>query len=219
MRLHLVIILGLSLSPVGLEPAVAHRFEHPRQLRIGLDADRILVSMVFDLDPGEPSRTARQLFDRNTDGQIDEDERALLERWMERTALRFFEVSATGPDAAPKVFTFETLRREGHKSDRPSSATETLGLSLLLSAPLPEATSELWLQVKDQEPDQRKHVPLLLDLAPGWALRASSQGEWHPATRQLRRVSLSAGRPLCLHISRGPLPPAAPSSSFSWCLP
>lgn len=182
-----------------------HRFEHPRQIRLGMKRDRVVVSMIYDLNPGEPSRTARQLFDRNTDGVIDEGERALLESWMERTALRFFSVSLSRPDGASEQIGFETLRREGHRTTLPSSATETVGLSLLLSAPLPSGPGPFELRVEDYEADQRTHVPLVLDLEPGLSLDFSSQGEWHPATRQLQRVELSKDRPLRLRfsVSRG----------------
>lgn len=208
---------ALTLSLAGA--ALAHRFEHPRQLRVGLDEQRLVVSMVYDLDPGEPSRTARQLFDRNTDGELDEAERALLEAWMERTALRAFQVHAGLREDAMTRLAFETVRRDGHRTTLPSQATETLGLSLLLHAPLPADAETLRLELRDEEPDRRKHVPLILDVGPGWALRFASQGEWHPGARQLHRVALSKEHPLVLHLVRGALPAPPPSPGFSWCLP
>lgn len=219
MRWFSLVVLAACLALGPGRPVSAHRFEHPRQLRVGLDEGRLVVSMVFDLDPGEPSRTARQLFDRDADGRVDETERALLEAWMERTALRAFRVRAGARAGELARLELETVRRDGHRTGLPSHATETLGLSLLLAAPLPEAPGELWLELEDEEPDRRKHVPLLLDLAPAWSLRFASQGEWHPAPRQLHRVALSAEHPLVLRVGRGPLPPAAPSPGFSWCLP
>jgi hypothetical protein len=186
--------------------AEAHRFEHPRQLRVGITKERIVVSMIYDLDPGERSRTARQLFDRNTDGQVEPDEQKLLEAWMERTALRFFSISlaVSGGEAAP--LPLETVRREGHRTELPSRASESLGSSLLLSAPLPPEASGWILEIKDQDVDASKHVPLVLDLAPGVSLRYASQGEWHPTARQLHRVALGKEQHLRLELGLVALP-------------
>lgn len=186
------LVLGLLLFAV---PALAHRFVHPKSLRVGVRSDRVLLSITYDVSPGREARQTRAVFDRNSDGRLDEKEQRALLRYLEQLATRWLEVSVDGAR--------QTLKRtsvQGHQLDLPADAHQTLGASMLLTAPLPRGS--LKLRIKDRDKDKKSHVPTVVDLAPQWQVQMSSQGELHPKARRLRRIRLAPGRALVLHLQR-----------------
>lgn len=180
--------------------ALAHRFAHPKSLRLGVRDGRLLLAISFDVNPGRDALRTRALFDRDSDGRLEEAEQAKLRATLENQA-RLWLKTRLGTDPV------DWRRREatGHRLDRPVSDDGTLGLSLLYEAPI-GARDEISLTIEDKDRDASKHVPLTVDVGPGWRIERASQGEWHRAPRQLSRVALAKGRPLVLVLSRVPAP-------------
>ncbi len=186
------LLLGMLIFAL---PAHAHRFVHPKSLRVGVHADRLLLSITYDVSPGREARQTRAVFDRDSDGQLDAQEQRKLLHYLEQLATRWLEVSIDGRPQALK-----RTNVQGHQLNLPSSAHQTLGASMLLSAPLPPGS--LKLTIKDRDKDKKSHVPAVVDLAPQWQVWMSSQGELHPSARRLRRIRLAPGRALVLHLRR-----------------
>lgn len=197
------LLAGLWLASAG-GAAEAHVFEHPKILRVGLQADRLLVSVTYDLNPGRQSLEARGLFDRNQDGTLDPEEQAKLAKFLEDSAMLFLKVKIGG-----QAIRLERLEASPHQLDRPSGSSESLGINLLYSAPLPADGVEL--ELEDRDRDKQKHVPVVVDLAPTWRVTLASQGELSNATHQIQRVMLAAGAPLRLQVERRAHRPPAPN--------
>ncbi|MBK6684564.1 MAG: hypothetical protein IPG45_08820 [Deltaproteobacteria bacterium] len=197
------ILAGAWLGTWG-NLAEAHVFEHPKILRVGLQPDRLLVSVTYDLNPGRQSLEARGLFDRNQDGTLDPEEQVKLAKFLEDSAMLFLKVKIGG-----QAVRLERLEASPHQLDRPSGSSESLGISLLYAAPLPPEGGVL--ELEDRDRDKQKHVPVVVDLAPTWRVALASQGELSNATHQIQRVMLSAGSPLRLQVERRENSPPAPN--------
>lgn len=157
-------------------------------------AGGVVLSLTYDVDPGEPSRTLRGLFDRDGSGQLEPPEQAMLLRYLEDTARLWLVLTAAG-----QPVTWRVRSREGTRLDLPAAATSAVGLSMVLTASVATG-AELHLRLADRDRDGRKHVPTVVDVAPGFRLRYASRGEWHPALRQLHQVRLAPGAELELWL-------------------
>jgi hypothetical protein len=174
--------------------AISHQLEHPKSLRLGIRADAVVLSVTYDVDPGEPSRLLRGLFDRDASGQLEPAEQAMVTRYLEDTARLWLVLEADG-----RPLTWQTRSREGARLDQPAASTGSVGLSLVLTASVAMG-AELRLRLADRDRDTRKHVPAVVDVAPGLRLRYASRGEWHTTLRQLHQVRLSPGVDLQLWL-------------------
>lgn len=197
------ILAAAGLSLMG-PPAQAHVFEHPKILRVGLQPDRLLVSVTYDLNPGRQSLEARGLFDRNQDGALDPEEQVKLAKFLEDSAMLFLKVKVGG-----QALRLERVEASPRQLDRPSGSSESLGISLLYAAPLPK--DAVVLELEDRDRDRQKHVPVVVDLAPTWRVALASQGELSNTTHQIQRVMLAAGAPLRLEVERRVDHPPAPN--------
>jgi hypothetical protein len=176
--------------------ASAHQFQHPKMLRLGVRADAILLSLTYDLNPGEDARMARSLFDRDGNGELDAGEREKLERYLEDTARLFLQVAIDG-----KEVTLERVELVASRLDLPRASSETLGIAAVYRAALPPG-DRVSIRVADRDKDRARHVPLVVDLAPGWDVELATQGELHPKSRQLQRILLSEDHPFELRLVR-----------------
>ena len=174
--------------------ALGHQLEHPKTLRLGVRDGVVVLSLTYDVDPGEPSRTLRGLFDRDASGQLEPPEQAMIMRYLEDTARLWLVVETGGQPVA-----WHTRSREGARLDQPAAATGSVGLALVLTASVVVGT-ELRLRLADRDRDGRKHVPAVVDVGPGLRLRYASRGEWNATLRQLHQVRLSPGVDLWLWL-------------------
>lgn len=190
--------VAVAVAAAGLA-AEAHQFAHPKVLRLGVRADRLLLQVTFDLDPGAPSRTVREVFDRDADGRLDGGEQAKAERFLVESAMLFLKLDVGGAPA-----TLTPLEVIPSNLDRPVGATETVGIAAVFEAPLPRPApgGRVRLVLSDRDKDRAKHVPLVVDLAAGWSVAFASQGELHPGPRRIERVLLAEGAPLVLDLER-----------------
>jgi len=191
------VALAASLSSPA---AIAHNFEHPKIVEIGLHKNELALSIKYDLNPGNEARLVRALFDRNTDGHLDGTEQAKLVRYLERTAMLFIDLQIQSAQA-------KLIRQSGsaHRVALPVEATQTMGVSVLYIAPLPKvAPGELLtIQIKDRDKDPAKHVPVTLGYSEGWEVAFASQGELHPAPRQIHRIKLDKHGTFELRVRHG----------------
>jgi len=161
---------------------LGHQLEHPKLLRVGVQADRLLVSVTYDLAPGQASQQARALFDRDGDGALNLEEQEKLATYLEKTALLWLRIEL---DDAP--LPLMRIERSSSRLDLPVEATQTLGIALLLQAPLPQRP-ELRLRIHDRDREADRHVPLSVDLSETWRVRFASEGEL--SGRHLGRIGL-----------------------------
>lgn len=175
----------------------AHQFEHPKILRVGVQDGIVLLAITYDLNPGRESARARALFDRDTNGTLDEAERAKLEQYLVKTATLWLELDVQGTRVSTNTATVSRTR-----FDRPAGDTSSIGVSALLRVPAPG--EKLEIRVADRVKDKRKHVPVVVDLAGPYRVRLSTQGELDPDARQIRGIRLEHGRDLRLHLRREP---------------
>lgn len=186
--------LALTAGLLAAPTLEAHRFEHPKVLRLGIQGRRLLLAITYDVNPGQEALRTRGLFDRDVDGALDASERARLMDALEKTCWLWLKAEVDGA-----AVTWTRRERSGHRLDRAATDDTGLGLSLVYEAPLP-AAGALTVQLSDRDRDAEKHVPLQVDLARAWRVVQASQGEWHPKGRQLSRVVLNAQRPLTLRL-------------------
>lgn len=177
--------------------AEAHKFLDPKHLRLGLDEDRLLVSVTYDLEAGDDAKLLRSLFDRDADRRLDDREREKLLDYLEQTALLWLVIEVNGQKQK-----LERLERRGVRLDLPADAAQNLGLAALYAVPLPEKAARLELHVTDRDKDAAKDVPVIVDLGDGDRVAFSSQGELHPRLRQIHRIRLQPGMDLRLEIER-----------------
>lgn len=177
-----------------MTPAFAHTYEHPKILRLGIQANRVLLAVTYDVNPGQDALRTRGLFDRDSDGALSAPEQARLLDALEKTCWLWLQVRV-----GEKKLTWTRRERVGHRLDRAATDDSGLGLALLYEAALPPRGAMI-LTVEDRDRDRAKHVPLQMDLDPAWRLTQAEQGEWFAQARQLSRVTLSADRPLTLHL-------------------
>jgi hypothetical protein len=176
--------------------AVGHQYEHPKVLRLGVLADRVLFNVSYDVNPGEDARLHRSLFDRDGSGVLDEGEKKKLEQYLIDTALLFFKLSIDGKKIVP-----ERVETKGVRLDAAVGSTEALGVAFVLSAPLP-AGPIFTLELADRDKDRARHVPLVVDLSAGYEVLLSVPGELFPEARQIHRIMLKEGEPLFLKLAR-----------------
>ena len=186
----LSVLLVLAAAPVA-----AHRFEHPKTIQARVQGEALEIVMLYDLDPGRDSQMARALFDRDDDGALSDGEQAALVRYLEQTALLFFELEIDG-----HTVTATRGARVPHRADRPVASSKSLGLRLHLHAPV--AGAAVRIRLRDRDKDRARHVPVQLDLGPGWVLAFASQGEWVPSLHRLQGARLASGRDLQLTLRR-----------------
>lgn len=188
-------LLAALLLLAAPQVAGAHRFEHPKSLRLGVKGDRLVLAIAYDVNPGRDAARARALFDRDADGALDPKEQALLLDGLEQRARHFLEVELDGA-----AVDWKAEARTGHRLDRPAADDTTLGAALVYSAALPGGAAHR-VTIRDRDRDAARHVPLVVDLAEGWRIIRASQGEWHPEVRRLRGAILRRDRPLELVIA------------------
>ena len=176
---------------------LGHRFEHPKILRLGIQDGRIVLAVTYDVNPGREASRTRALFDRDTNGVLDEPERATLERYLVKTASMWLRLEVGG-----EVISTDTATVARRRFDRPSADSSTLGISMLVTAPAPGAS--LSVALVDRDRDKRKHVPVTVDVVGPYRVRLSSQGEWDPKARQIRGIRLEDGLGLELRLTRQP---------------
>lgn len=193
------VTLGVLALLLLAGPAGAHTFEHPKTLRLGVREDRMFLAVNFDVNPGQEALRTRALFDRDADGALSPDEQTVLVAALERMAWLWLKTTVDGAKVA------WTLREKApSRVDRPADDDQTLGVALLYEVKIPKEGFELTLE--DRERDAGKHVPLEVDLGPGWSVALASQGELHPEARQVRGVQLGVGRSVILRLRRNKSP-------------
>ncbi len=176
--------------------AESHQFEHPKILRVGVQRDKLIVSVTYDVNPGDESRSVRSLFDRDANGKLDDDEQKAIARFLEETAMLWLQISIDGaPVKLDKVSTVP------NRLNAPRESSDSLGIAILYEAALP-AKDALTIAIADRDKDRGKHVPLTVDLAPDWEVVLASQGELFPKVRQIQRIGLRADVPLELRLRR-----------------
>jgi hypothetical protein len=192
-------IFGLVVLLVfgGVTVALAHRFEHPKVLRIGVQAERLVIAWNFDVNPGPDALRTRGLFDRDADGRLDDGERKKLEKYLLDTTLLFLRIRIDGA-----AVDLTGARVEAHRMDRPAADDSTLGISALVTVPRPAGAFEL--VVEDRDKDATKHVPVVVDLAVAEPVALASQGELDPAARRIHGIRLERGRPFVLRLGAQP---------------
>lgn len=176
--------------------AFAHQLSHPKTLRIGLMADRLAVSVVFDISPGGDAQQARRLFDANGDKVLDAQERARLVVFLEQTATLFLVVRVEG-----RPIPLRTVESVSHRADLPTDATEMLGVSMLLVGDLP-STPTLRLEIEDRNADASKDVPVVVDVALDLEVLLAAPGELWRKSREIQRIQLDSTRKLRLTVRR-----------------
>jgi hypothetical protein len=185
----------LLAALLSVKPAWAHRFAHPKLLRLGIAKEQIVLSLTFDVNPGEESRFLRRLFDKDSNGKLDEAEQAALLRYLEETATLFLKLRIGGK-AVPLV----AAERNGSRLGLPRESSDTLGVALLFRAAIPASPELLELEVEDRMADAKTDVPLVVDLDPAAVVAFASQGELHPREHQLQRVRLAQDWPFVLRV-------------------
>jgi hypothetical protein len=192
---------GVSVATVaaiaGRAPiAEAHQFEHPKILRVGVQRDKLVVSVTYDVNPGDESRSVRSLFDRDANGKLDDEEQKAIARFLEETAMLWLQISI---DGAPVKL--EKVSASPNRLNAPRESSDSLGIAILFQAALP-AKDALAIAIVDRDKDRQKHVPLTVDLAADWEVMFASQGELYPKARQIQRIGLRAEVPLELRLRR-----------------
>jgi len=186
--------LALALALAFGNPAEAHKFDHPKSIRLGITPGAVAVAVTYDVDPGDPSRQLRGLFDRDGDLQLGMEEQARLTKYLEDTATLWLKVEVDGLPV-----TLARRAREVTALELPVGSSKTLGISLVYTA----SVSAGRLRLRDRDKDARTHVPVVVDLAPGLRLRSANQGEWHPRLRQVHRVMVGPELPLEIDVRPG----------------
>jgi hypothetical protein len=183
-------VLGLLLL------LVAHQFTHPKVLRVGVKADRLLIAVNYDVNPGQDALQLRALFDRDADGKLSQEEQDKLTSYLEQMSMLYFELRIDGEKVKPARISTTPFR-----IDLPATASDALGVALLFSAPLP-ASDRIEVVLSDQSKSRDVHVPVVVDLTEGWEVAFASQGELHLRPFAIHRVRLDRGRPLILRLRR-----------------
>ncbi|MBI2375005.1 MAG: hypothetical protein HYV07_13495 [Deltaproteobacteria bacterium] len=178
-------------------PAHAHFLSHPKTIRLGVSEDRIAIEVAFDLSPGDEARQARRLFDADADGELSPGETARLLAFLEQTARLFLAVRVDG-----RLVTLEKQESVAHRIDLPTDATDMLGLSLVLKAPIRIGSTPVRIELVDRNADASKDVPVLVDLGPGIRVVLAAPGELLRRVRQLQRISLDDKRGLVLVLRK-----------------
>lgn len=190
-------VFFLFLAMTSSSAAWAHRFEHPKVIRLGLRADRIVLAVTLDVNPGGEALRTRGLFDRDADGRLDDEEQARLAAYLVKTATLWLKVTI---DGAPLDLT--RAKVTWHRLDQPADDTTTLGIAMLVEAE--RATGPLSIVLEDRDKDREAHVPVVVDLAPQDRVRLASQGEWDSTARRIDGVRLAKDRPLVLQLAGRP---------------
>lgn len=200
-RRSLALALVLCSASVSAVPAraEAHRFAHPKNVRLGVQHDRVLLSITYDASPGDESRLLRALYDRDANGMLDEDEQQKLATYLEQNAILWIKLRIDG-ELAKMV----RLEATSHRLTLPSNATESIGISLLYLAPLvaPIGESVMEVVLEDRDKDAASYVPTIVDLDDGFDVMFANQGELHPRTNQIQRIKLKNGAQLALRLRR-----------------
>jgi hypothetical protein len=186
------VVLGLLLL------LVAHQFTHPKVIRMGVKEDQLLIAVNYDVNPGQDAVQLRSLFDRDADGSMSKEEQDKLTVYLEQMAMLYFELTIDGQKVKPSKISTMPFR-----IDAPATSSDTLGVALLYSAPLPK-NDTIELSIADQTKSRETHVPLVVDLTDGWEVLFANQGEVHPTPFALHRVRLDRERPLSLRLRRAP---------------
>jgi hypothetical protein len=189
----------------GVQPSVilalltlltAHRFEHPKSIRLGLERDRILIAVNYDVNPGADATQLRSLFDRDSDGALSRGEQDKLTAYLEQMAMLSFRIRLDGREAPPR-----RLAATPHRIGLPVSAADTLGIALLYEVAL--SSKAVTIEIEDRERDRAKHVPVVVDVDAEWEVHLSSQGELTGSgPRHIGRIGLAKDRPLLMKLSR-----------------
>lgn len=188
-------------------PARAHHFDDPKRLRVRLDPARVELTVTYDVDPGAPALALRRTFDRDRDGALGPEERAVALDYLTRTALLFTQVEIDG--AALLVegrtgTTAVTVDREARGLEQPTDASTSIGVLVVVRASI--ATPPRAVTIRDRGPRPDRGVPTTVELRDLPAPRRASQGEWSPRTRILAGVALTDADPLVLVLAAGPPP-------------
>jgi hypothetical protein len=161
---------------------------------VGVTSHRIVLSVTYDVNPGDDARQLRSLFDKDSNGTLDPPERELLLRYLEQTATLFLKVELGG---AP--VNLVPTERIGYRLELPRDSTETLGISLVYL--LDETAKDpIALRIDDRNADAKIDVPVVVDLEPGLRVAFANQGELHPREGQIHRVRLHRDLPLILRV-------------------
>lgn len=177
--------------------ARAHKFLDPKHLRLGIERDRIVLGVTYDVDAGGDAKLLRGLFDRDSNGALDAAEQQKILDFLEETSFLWLSITVDGRKLSLKL-----LERSGLRLDLPAGSTQNLGLSAVYEARLSTAAAALEIVVADRDKDAAKRVPLIVDLMPGDEVAFASQGEWHPKLRQIHRIALGADAPFVLKVRR-----------------
>jgi hypothetical protein len=186
--------------------ARAHHFDDPKRLRVRLDPTRVELTVTYDVDPGAPALALRRTFDRDRDGALGPEERAVALDYLARTALLFTRLEVDGvlllaEGRGPSALTID---REARGLEQPTDATTSLGVLVVVRAALlapPRAVT-----IGDRGPRPDRGVPTTVELRGLPAPRLASQGEWSPRTMTLAGIALADADPLVLVLPAGPPP-------------
>lgn len=189
------LMLSLASLTAPFE-AQAHQFQHPKILRLGVKRDRLILSLSYDINPGEDSKRMRSLFDRDANGALDDAEQQRLARYLEETATLWMKMTIDGEAAK-----LERVQVVPNRLVAPGESTDSLGIAILYEIPLPKSAT-VAIELFDRDKDRMRHVPLTIDLGADWRVAFSSQGELYPKSRQIQRVLLKEDAPLLLRLRR-----------------
>jgi hypothetical protein len=216
-----LVAAALILAALGAAPtrALAHHFDDPKRLRVRLEPTRLELTATYDVDPGARALELRRIFDRDRDGRLGPEERAVALDYLTRTALLFTRLEVDGvarpllveprgglePGERAGAGTASiAVDREARGLEQPTDATTSIGILVVVRVPL--ASPPRALTIRDRGPRPERGVPTTIELRDLGAPRLASQGEWIPRTRSLVGLALAEDEPLVLVLGAGPPP-------------
>jgi hypothetical protein len=186
---------SLAVAVALAAPALAHELPHPRRDLFRVTPAGLQVELEILVQPGEPARSLRGMFDRDRDGRLQPEERSRCEEYLARTAAQFLAVTA---DGAKLSFTQSKVRSEN--LDGPASSTLLAAAVISLEAKWPAGRAPERLEIADRHPDREIHVPAVVIVDTALELRGASQGLARKEDGALAGVDLQEGKPLALRL-------------------
>ena len=182
-----IVALLVALSPFVPSAAVAHRFEHPRHMRVTVARSHIGLRLSFRMDAGGPSLRTRAAFDRDTDGRLTGREQPALQAFLLSKALKGLTIRRDG-----RLMSFVPSRVTVINGDR--DANDGRPLQIIAYFRWPFSTDPKGTEVRlglRSDATRRKHVPVFVDGGQGWR----GQG----IDKSGRIFDLSASKSFALH--------------------
>ena len=143
----LVLLARASTAP-------AHPAGSPLTVALELERTRVGAYLRYTLERGELARAAREQFDRDQDGRLDESEQLRLRAWLVERARAGFGVSVAGVALA--------FRERSVSAELEDGADARLAVGVRLIAPVKWRAGASVLQVTAELPDARAVTPIAL---------------------------------------------------------